>query len=156
MFNVDQFMQQPVAPLATKYEVVREGEYPMSLSDDLKAEEISYTDKQGLPAAFQQMTISCIVHDDKIKQELGRDKVTVRMQIPLDLDGNGKLEEGPNKNVKLGQLREALGQNADPNWTPAMLKNAPTKFMGKVGHRSDKKDPSIKYADVVKVTKIAA
>lgn len=46
------------------------------------------------------------------------------IQIQLDIDENtGKLDMGPNKNVRLGQLRKALGQNIPGRpWSIPMMK----------------------------------
>ncbi len=62
--------------------------------------------------------------------------------VTLDFD------EG--KNVSLGLLREALGQNKEKGkWSPGMLLGQSAKI--KVGHRPDKTDPDIVYAEVKKV-----
>lgn len=154
MFNADDFMNQPTEPLATKFEVCPEGEFKMQIdSQGIKAAEIKYTDRDGNDASFHQLEVPCVVLDDKVRQTMGRDKVIVRMSVPLDLDENGKIAVGPNLNVKLGQLRDVLDQNK-PGWKPGDLVGA-GPFMGKVVHRADKKKPDVKYADVVRVGKIS-
>jgi hypothetical protein len=75
------------------------------------------------------------------------------MRINLDFDDTGKLVNGPNRNVALGQLREALGQNK-PGWTPQQLLGA-GPFIGRVKHTSSKTNPEQKFAEVVKAGKIS-
>lgn len=156
VFNPDQFMNQPTDPMATTYENIREGEYVMMLDSEIEFGEIKWNDKNtGEPRSLPQMTLQCVVLDQGLgaqeKSRLGRDKLTVRLQLPLDVTPTGTLDFGPNKNVKLGQLREALGQNV-PGWTPAALRGA-GPFIGKVTHRADKNDPTKKYAEVSKIAK---
>ena len=72
--------------------------------------------------------------------------------LDLNEDGSGlDLSEG--KNVSLGRLRKALDQNSGA-WNPMMMKGK-GPLMVKVTQRSDKNDPTIKYAEVARVSKIA-
>ena len=155
-FDPSAFMNTPADPLPTAYEVVPEGEYQMLLDSDLKMLEVrkieGVSSKSGEPYLFYQIELSCLVLDEKVKQKLGRDKVTARMRINLDLDEAGKLNSGPNRNVALGQLREALGQNKT-GWTPQQLLGA-GPFIGRVKHVADKKNPDVKYAEISNVAKI--
>lgn len=162
MFDVNAFLNSTAQPMATKFEVPPEGEFKMMIGDDAKMlapKEIKWTDSDGKDRVFHQMELYASVLDDKVKQQLGRDKVLVRMRVNLDFvagsleAGKPVLDNGVNKNVFLGQIRDALGQNT-ADWTPAKLLNA-GPFIGKISHTSDKKNPSIKYADVTKVAKIS-
>jgi len=155
-FNPDQFMTQPADPMQTVYENIKEGEYTMMLDTEIEFNEMKWNDKNtGEPRSLPQMTLSCIVQDGGLgaqeKARLGRDKLTVRLQLPLDVTPSGTLDFGPNKNIRLGQLRDALGQNV-PGWTPNLLRGA-GPFIGKVTHRADKNDPTKKYAEVAKIAK---
>ncbi len=79
------------------------------------------------------------------KQTLWLDFKTVNSQTVLDFD------EG--KNVGLGRLREALGQNKKgAKWQPGMLLGGVGLI--KVIHRPDKNDPETKYAEVTRVAAI--
>ena len=159
---------QPVDPLTTVYEVCPEGEFQMMIDSDPKQIQVTTDDtstqfgirrhvgtsqRTGEPYDFTDWTLACVVMDEKVKARLGRDKVIVRMRLNLDLDENGKIATGPNKNVGLGQLRDALGQNK-PGWMATSLLGAGT-FIGKVSHTADKTNPSKKYADVTRVAKIS-
>lgn len=70
--------------------------------------------------------VACEVHwnidDEEQKAKTGRDKLTVRQSIFLDMTPTGNLDLSRGKNVQLGRLREALGQNS-PNkpWSFGML-----------------------------------
>jgi len=59
------------------------------------------------------------------------------------------------KNVSLGQLRDALGQNKEKGkWSPGMLMGQSAKI--RVSHRPDKADQDIKYAEVKKVSALGS
>lgn len=87
--------------------------------------------------------------------KMGLPEATVRQSVFLDIreDGQG-LATGPNKNVQLGRIREAIGQNNPGPWMILQLKGAgPAKIM--VTNRPDDKDASIVYDDVKAVSKAA-
>ena len=92
------------------------------------------------------------ITDEKAKEFLGMDKPTVRQSIFLDYEEDGTLQFGKNKNLQLGKVREAVGQNGDGAWTPRMLVGAGPCLL-KIGHRADKNDPEKRYADVKQVVK---
>ena len=156
-FNVDEFLSsQLAAPLATQFEVCPEGEFAMLLDSDpkqLQPREISGTsEKTGKPYHFFQLELNCLVQDEKVKAKLGRDRVPVRLRVNLDIGTDNRLESGPNKNVALGQLLEAVGANKAGAGLTAILGAGP--FMGKVKHTSDRRDTNRKYAEVDRVTKL--
>jgi len=156
-FDPAQFMNTPADPLPTTYEVIPEGEYKMLLDSDPKMLEVKkiegVSQKSGDAYLFYQLELNCLVLDDKLKAKLGRDRVTARMRINLDFTDDGKLENAPNRNVALGRLREALGQNK-PGWTPQQLLGA-GPFIGRVRHNSSKTNPEQKFAEVVNAAKIS-
>ena len=57
--------------------------------------------------------ITWLIEDANVKAQLGRDTVTVRQGIMLDMNEQGALDMGTGRNVSLGRLREAVGLN-DP------------------------------------------
>ena len=138
-------------PLSTVFESCPEGEYTMKIDDgDVeKWFRTVKTDRGEVPL----LEIPCVVLDDNVKASLGRDKVTARMTIWLDLDGSGHMDSGKGKNVALGQLREAVGQNSEAGWTFSRLPGA-GPFLGRVAQRSNPQRPEQKFADVVRVTKL--
>jgi len=52
----------------------------------------------------------------EVIQETEQDEPKVRQSIFLDFDDNGRLAMGKNKNIGLGRLRDALGQNGPGPW----------------------------------------
>lgn len=99
------------------------------------------------------MDVTWNILDDAVKSKLDRDKVTVRQSIWLDMTAQGQLDMGKGKNVGLGRLRSAVGQN-DPGkpWAPGMLTGAGPALI-KVGHRADKNSDQI-FAEVKAVAKV--
>lgn len=85
---------------------------------------------------------------------LGLQEILVNQTVFLDSDGHGGLSLDSNKNIGLGQLREALGQN-DPSqaWGMRMLVGAGPLLI-KVSTRPDVDDPRQIYNDVKRVTRI--
>ena len=75
------------------------------------------------------------------------------MTIWLDVRADGAgLDMSEGKNVGLGRLRAALDQNSGA-WNPLMMKGK-GPVMIKVGQRSDKNDPTVKYAEVQRIAKL--
>lgn len=153
MFDPNAFMTAAADPMPTQMEVLREAEFPFILDTDGKMlipKNIKGVSDKG-PYDFWQLELVALCQDEGEKQRLGRNKISVRMRVNLDLDPNsGRLEVGPNKNVALGKLRDALGQNG-PGWTPQRLLGA-GPFIGKVKHTQSKGNT---YADIERVTKIS-
>lgn len=92
------------------------------------------------------------IDDANVKQLLGRDKVTSRQNIWLDLNEAGTgLDLGKGKNVGLGRLREALDLNTPGQaFAFSMIEGRLAKVM--VSHRVDGEDI---YDEVKKVAKPA-
>lgn len=154
MFDPNAFLSAAVDPMATKMEVCPEGEHPFMMDTEgkmLQPKNVKGTSDKG-PYDFWQLELVALCQSEEVKQKLSRQKVPVRMRINLDLDLNtGKPETGPNKNVALGRLREALGQNK-PGWAPSALLGA-GPFIGLVKHTQGKDGNT--YADIVKVVPIS-
>lgn len=90
------------------------------------------------------------IDDANVKQLLGRDKVTSRQNIMLDLNEAGTgLDLGKGKNVGLGRLREALGMNAPGEpFSMGAIQGRMAKVV--VSHRPNGEDL---YAEIKKVAK---
>lgn len=158
-FDADAFMNTQVdAPMATALASVPEGEYVAMIGDfDSSAfKTITYKDKKtGGDVVRQVLEVPFLIDDAELKATLGRESVSHRESFWLDFDANGKLDTGPDKNVNLGKLRDALGQNVTGQpWAPAMLRNmGPLKIVIKT--RSDKNDPEKKYTNITKYARIS-
>lgn len=87
-----------------------------------------------------RMAIRWEIQDQEVKDQLDRDTVSVTQSILLDLtpDGQG-LDFGKGKNIGLGQIRTALGQNepGDP-WSPIMIEGQLAKLSIKAGMYNDR------------------
>lgn len=147
-FNPDEFLSGTTLdePLSTVATPVPEGTYRGQV-DNVTARRID----GPTPRIICEVTWELL--DEAVRAELERDKVTVRQDIWLDLDSNGALDKSKGKNVGLGRLREALGQNEMSGWTFSSMKGQMATV--RVSHRSDKDDPTIKYAQVARVTALA-
>jgi hypothetical protein len=161
-FDPDTFMSQQVdLPLATEFTLVPIGEYLSAIDDFDKdaLEAIDFTYKRGqlagTPGKMFKLTLPFVINDEKVKQELGRDKVTVTKQLILDIDEKGRLAEGVNRNVELGRIRDAVGQNGDGPWSISQLRGA-GPVMVKVGHvEFERRDGTKgKRAEIEKVVRI--
>jgi hypothetical protein len=156
-FNADAFLQQTSDPLATTFEVCPEGEFQFivdSEPDTIDVREISGTSsKSGKPYLFHVLEVQCICLDQGVRDKLGRDKVRVRASMNLDFEDDGRIASGPNKNVALGQFRDALNQNK-PGWKPADMMGA-GPFMGRVKHTASKNNPEQKFAEIVRAARIS-
>jgi hypothetical protein len=161
-FNPETFMQSTVdAPLSTEYLLVPEGEFVATIDDfDSSAfEQQDFTDKKGAkagtPGSMTKFNIPFVIQDDKVKQEMSRDKVVITKQVILDLDENERLLTDKGRNVELGRVRAAAGQEDKTPWGFMDLRGA-GPMMIKVVHRTfDRKDGTKgTRAEVDRVVKI--
>jgi len=162
-FDPETFMHQTVdKPLETDYTLVPEAEYQAFIDDFTHEafEEFEFEYKRGpnagQPGSMQKFNCPFVLADEGVKTLMGRDKVTVIKPLTLNLKDGG-LDWGKNKNVELGKIREAVGQNvANQTWQIAQLRGA-GPVMVKVIHRSGKrKDGSpFKVAEIDRVVRIA-
>lgn len=162
-FDADSFMNETVdAPMATQLESLPDWEGQAIIGDftseALKTIEIADKKNPGNKIPRQILEIPFILQDEALKQKLGRETVVHRESFWLDFDSNGKLATGPDKNVRLGQLRAALDQNV-PGWAPGMLRNCgPLLIAIKTKTdktKTDKTDPTKKYTNITKYAKIS-
>lgn len=164
-FDADSFMQSTVdQPLETEFKLVPEGEYDAMIGD-FTSEALTQIDfeykrgeKQGQPGTM--LKFDCpftISNDPRVKEQLGRDSATVFGQLIIDRTDDGRLDFGPNKNVKLGQIRAAVDQNNPGAWTVGNLRNAgPLRI--RVDHIKFKRKDGTEgtRAEVTKFTKISS
>jgi len=111
--NLDAFMATEIeGELDTEFTPIPEAEY-QALIKEIKPG----TTPKG--SAF--MEVIWIVDDASVRELLGMDEPTSRQTVWLDFTEAGALEFGKNKNVGLGRLRDALGQNTGAPWKPTDL-----------------------------------
>lgn len=137
-------------PNATEYENVPEG-MALAQIEDFSLRTAEWRDKDtGEQRSNPALRIEWNILDDKIRQALGREKLTVRQEFFLDIDrDSGQISTEKGKNVTLGKLRKALGLNDSGFALPQLRGSRPA--MVQVSHRPDKNDPSKKYAEVKNV-----
>ena len=82
------------------------------------------------------LDLQCEIDDANVKALLGRDKITVKHGVMLDINDAGLLDMGKGKNVSLGRLREATDLNrAGQPFSFNMLTGRVIKVV--VSHRID-------------------
>lgn len=121
-FDPEMFMNVPVEGANdTKRPIVPAGEYRCQIFKLVpRSGTIENGDKAGQPWCSYNLVLEVL--DDAVKEELGLDRVFVNHNVFLDLTPDQQLDMGRGKNVALGKVREAVGQN-DPSspWSFAML-----------------------------------
>lgn len=92
------------------------------------------------------LEVKWAIDDQGVRDATGMQKPTVRQTIWLDVTEAGGLDGGKGKNIGLGKLREAVGQNKPgQRWAPGMLVGQVARVV--VKHRSGK-EPGEVFADV--------
>lgn len=149
VFNPEEFLNQVIPDvLETKYVNPDDGEYQMFIGDEDRDIALRSVKDGGIA-----LDIYFEIHDEAVRQRLNRNKVKVRSKgIFLELDSNGKLLTGVNRNVFLGKIREAVGQNV-PGKKIRDLKGA-GPLLGTVRSRRDPNDETKIYVEVVDVAPV--
>jgi hypothetical protein len=150
IFDPDSFLASTVdSANDTTVQPLSPGEYNAQV-EELKFREV--TGKDGDPRYILDVIYDIL--DDGAKKELGREKITVRQTLWLDVTSQGQLDTAKGKNISLGRLRSAAGLN-DPGkpFAPVNLKGCVVKVQTTL--RADNRDPSIQYAEVKSVGKAA-
>lgn len=138
-FNPDTFLNtESTSANATTYTPVPEGEFNASIKA-IKPRVL--TDGRAV------LDVTWTVDDEQARQETGMAEPSVRQTLWLDTTESGGLDFGKGKNVGLGKVREACGQNqAGKTWAPGMLVGQVAKV--KVSHSIDKRDGVTVNAEV--------
>jgi hypothetical protein len=144
-FNPESFMNSTVSEAnSTQYEQVPEGEFPASI--DTVTPRTTGTGKALLSVKWK-------VDDEAVRTQTGMAEPSVFQTVWLDVTESGGLDFSRGKNVQLGKLRDALGQNAPGKpWSPGMLVGGVAKI--RVKHSIDKRDNVTLNAEVSAVTKL--
>lgn len=90
------------------------------------------------------------IQSEEVKSFCGRDKITCKQGIMLDLTDSGALDMSKGKNIGLGKLREALGLNT-PGQPFAFSMIEGRMALGFVSHRVNGEDV---FAEVKRVNKL--
>lgn len=144
-FDAEMFLSQSVdGGMSTQVEPCPIGEYTAFI-EDLEVKQ--FQGKKDPSKVFTTMKVKWAIDDQGVKDTLGRDKVTVPQDIFLDMTANG-LDHSRGRNVTLGRLREALGQNQG-TWMLSMLKGGVAKV--KVEHEIVNNEPFARVTGVAKL-----
>lgn len=148
MFSPDQFLDMQVTESNdTKLVPIPVGEY-IAVVSEVKAR--PWTSKSDPSKSGIALDVQWDIDDAGVKQLLGRDKVTVKQGVMLDMTESGGLDMGKGKNVGLGRLREACGLNQPGQpFSATMLTGRVAKV--KVEHRVDGENI---YSEVKQVAKM--
>lgn len=147
-FNPDVFLQQTTSEeMETHFRPCPPGDW-RAIIDDVSARR-GVSEKGN---AWTMLNVTWEVLDGEPKQATGLERVLVRQSLFLDLNEDGSLASGVNKNVRLGKLRDAVGQNTGGPWSPAMLKGAGPALIHVV-HDANPNDPEDIRAEVTRVVK---
>lgn len=159
-FDAAAFMQATVdQPMDTEYELCPEGMFPAMIADfDEKAVERvdGFVYKKGPNAgqqgSFVKLNLPFSIQDETVKAQMGRQTVYADYQIILDTNELGQLDWGKGKNVKLGQVRDAVNQNNPGQWNMFNLRGAGPCMIQVAHEEYERKDKSKgKAARVVRV-----
>lgn len=152
MFDVNAFLDQTSTEANSTVVIpVPVGEYT-AIAESVTPR--PWTSKDDPTKSGVTLEVLWSIDDQEVKTLLGREKVTVKQGVMLDLtaDGSG-LDYSKGRNVSLGRLREAIGLNTPGQpFAPSMIPGRMAKV--RVDHRADKNDPSVLYAEVRAVTKL--
>ena len=144
-FNPDTFLNTETNQAnATAYTPCPEGEFVASIKA-IKPRVL--TDGRAV------LDLTWIVDDEEVRNETGMAEPSVRQTLWLDITDSGGLDFGKGKNVGLGRVRDAVGQNQTGKpWAPGMLIGQVAKV--KVTHTIDKRDNETIQAGVSSVTSL--
>lgn len=109
MFNPEQFLDMTVTEANSTQSVpVPPGEY-IAIVDSVKVR--TWASKEDPSKSGVTLDLTWMIDDYAVKEALGRDKVTVKQGVMLDVSDSGGLDMGKGRNVGLGRLREATNLN---------------------------------------------
>lgn len=118
MFDEDAFMSSTSeGEMSTEFTPVPVGEY----SAVVKKVGTRSGEGEGEKGSWAMLDVTWAIDDAGVTEITGMDNPSVRQSIFLDITESGGLDYGKGKNIGLGRLREALGQNTGAAWSPSML-----------------------------------
>lgn len=110
MFDPNQFLNMTVEEAnSTEFIPVPVGDFAAQVD---KVELRPWAKKDDPSVAGLALDLTWDIQDASVKELMGRDKVTVKQSIMLDLTESGGLDMGKGRNVGLGRVRAATGLNA--------------------------------------------
>lgn len=98
------------------------------------------------------LVVTFAITDESAKTFMQMEKPTVKHNIFLDFEEDGRLSFGKNKNIGLGALREATGLNGPEPFSFRMLEGKGPVVL-KLTHRFNKTTGEGPYANVSRIAK---
>lgn len=144
-FDADTFLSTNIeGQMETKFTPLPEKDYNAFIDDIGAAEMGKGVEKRKV------LIVTFAITDEDAKQFMQLDKPTVKHNVFLDFEENGSLSFGKNKNINLGQIRDAVGQNTGAPWSFGNLRGAGPVVI-KLTHRFNKETGEGPYANVARV-----
>lgn len=134
MFDPAQFLDAQITDANdTKLIPIPVGEYT-AVAD--KVDVRTWQGKKDPSKSGVTLEVTWAIDDQSVKELLGRDTITVRQGVMLDLTDGGSLDMGKGRNTQLGRLREAVKLNTPGQpFAFSMIPGRLAKI--KVDHRID-------------------
>ena len=150
-FNPELFLQTSYnQETSTKSEPLEPGEY-VGLIQNLNPRQVQGKQDPTKTYVFLDMEIKVNTPPEQLAR-VGRESSNLRYSVGVEFNESGAIDMGKGKNIGLGRLREAVGQNVSGQpWSPAMLNNQMVKV--KVGQTPNPKDSSIIWNEITAVGK---
>lgn len=141
-FDPDQFMSATTEEASeTSFKPIPENDYQAVIT---KIEARN-------PKGHAILDVHWAIDDPSLAAEMGIENPQVRQSVFLDVNEQGALQTGANKNVQLGRLRDALSQNNPGQpWAPSMMEGQVARIS--IKHRIDGDNI---YSDVKGVARVA-
>lgn len=138
--NTEEFLQTTTSEVLDDHlDPCPPGEW-LALAGKPEVRDFEYKSGDRAGETGYRMVIKWDIQDEEAKKAVDRETLSVTQSILLDLtpDGNG-LDMGKGKNIGLGQIRTALGQNQPgQQWSPAMIEGQVAKIKVKAGVYQDR------------------
>ncbi len=147
--NPEEFLNQTTTDAtSTQLEQVAEGEYS-AVVKELTLREFKIKTGERAGQTGYSLDLNWLVQDEGEAARLERPPI-VRQSMFMDMTQDGSIDHSKGKNVTLGRLREATGQNTPGKpWSPGLLKGAIA--IVKVEHTIDGENI---YANVKRVAQV--
>ena len=150
-FDANTFLGTSYSEAAdTHFTAVPEGDYVAIIGPDER--DLSVRSGRSDKGPWARLDIQWYIDDEDLQRQLSMDRIRVRQSVWLDIDGDPPhLVWGTNRNIKLGKIREAVGQNTGGDWNLEMLRGSGPALIHVVQNPSED-DPEVIYNDVTRVT----
>ncbi len=137
--NTEQFLQTTTSEaLDERLDPCPPGEW-LAVAGKPEVRDFTYKSGDREGETGYRMVIRWAIQDQEAKDAVDRDSLSVTQSILLDLNESlDGLDFGKGKNIGLGQIRAALGQNEPgESWSPAMIEGQLAKLQVKAGMYND-------------------